>query len=132
MRPFIPFFAQEIYLLIDWLQVGILLVDSMLLDAFDLCVQEVCLKKEGTIQYFALNLDYVMCIASVGSDLVKLFRTPMVQMYLNGILSRDLNSDKAIYQHGALRKVSLHNYYLLTNKGLFSGVETRFFGTLVL
>ncbi len=37
---------------------------------------------------------------------MKLFMTPAVQSYLNGIPAKDLNGDdRAIYRHGTLRKV---------------------------
>ena len=34
-----------------------------------------------------------------------LYKSPQVQTYLNGLPAKDLYSDKAIYQHGRLRKV---------------------------
>ena len=43
---------------------------------------------------------------SVGRDLLKLYSTPAVQVFLNGIPAREM-SDKVLYHHGTLRKVCM-------------------------
>ena len=42
-----------------------------------------------------------------GDDLIILFNHPAVQSYLNGVPASSMLSHKAIYQPGAIRKVSV-------------------------
>ena len=52
-----------------------------------------------------------------GKDLVSLYNSPAIQHFLNGIQAKTLQSDKDIYQPGALRKVS--KVYIFFYRDLF-------------
>ncbi len=85
-------------------------MDLMLLDILELCVLEVYLKMAQIGGICTLNEQFIFSTLSflpisVGRDLMKLYMTPAVQSYLNGIPAKDLNGDRAIYRHGTLRKV---------------------------
>ncbi len=57
--------------------------------------------------YYILLFLLMICmlICRAGTDLVDLYKLPAVQAYLNGLPSKELHSDKSLYQHGTLRKV---------------------------
>lgn len=40
-----------------------------------------------------------------GADLVRLYKLPSVQTYMNGLSSKEVHGDKLLYQHATLRKV---------------------------
>ena len=55
----------------------------------------------STLKILILYTAFCRC----GADLVTLFYSPAVQIFLNGVRARTLLSHKNIYQPGAVRKV---------------------------
>lgn len=47
-------------------------------------------------------------IFRAGKDLIKLYQSPEVQKFLNGISTKELQSGRVIFQKGSLRKVINH------------------------
>ena len=126
MRPSIHLFGQEIYLETNRLQVEILPKDLVFLNICDSFVQvahSLLMKRKSKIMYtnFYDNINTLIYKISVnqkliivyayslqyraGEDLVKLYNSPEVQRFLNGLPMKELQSSKEIYQHGVLRKV---------------------------